>query len=378
MKKLGRIFLSLCALFLLSGCVKYNVSMGIDKDKHMDLQIIVAFDEETFKQMMNEMDKDYDEESLSSMFDMSEGKSVFKKRGYEVEDYSEGNYNGIIANLKIDNIDNVSVNEDLQVVLSDLLNEEFDDSKFFKVEKKSDKNIYTAHFIYEADDSDDDTMDNIPGLDLKYTVKLPYKVISDNAHSKRSNELTWNVSMDKQTDIKYSFEIPNDDSKEVASTEDNSENAFIGFISNNIMIIGIVALVLVIIIVVIIVLASKGKKKNNNKQINTVINKGLVSDKTDVVVNQENPNISSMPEVISDEEIKLEDTNNGVLSDENIDGSVSNNQTDEIVSNEQVFINTELEVQHDEKHNEVRVCKNCGVEVQNDQKFCMNCGNKLD
>lgn len=384
MKKISKIFFVICTLFLLSGCMKYNVSMGIDKDKSMNLQVIVAIDEQSFKEMMNSMGNDsYDDEDLSSMTDMSEGKEIFRKRGYEVEDYSEGNYNGIIANLKINNIDSVSVEENLQVILSDILEEDFDDSKFFKVEKKSDKNVYTANFIYEADESgDSDEMSNVPGLEVKYTVKLPYKAIADNADSKRNNELTWNVSLNEETNIKYSFEIPNEEDKEDVSTENDNENAFIGFISNNAMIIGLIALALVIVIVVIILLVSKGKKKNKNKQSNSVQEKQI--DKPEIILDNEQPVIDASTVVTSDEIIENENTqteeiNNEVKADESIQSEIGNNSDQEEPADvNQEVVNNNLEEKEQENSNEVRVCKSCGAEIQDGQKFCMNCGNKLD
>lgn len=384
MKKLSKIFIAICTLFLLSGCMKYNVSMGIDKDKSMNLQVIVAIDEQSLKEMMNSTGNDsYDDDSLSSLSDMSEGKEVFKKRGYEVEDYSEGNYNGIIATLKIKNIDNVSVEEDLKVILSDILEEDFDDSKFFKVEKKSDKNIYTANFIYEVGESDDsDEMSNVPGLEVKYTVKLPYKAISDNADSKRNNELTWNVSFNEQTDINFSFEIPNEEDKEDVSTENDNENAFIGFISNNAMIIGLAALALVIVMVVIILLVSKGKKKNKNKQSSSVQEKSM--DKVETILDNEQlvidaSTVATSDEIIENENTQTEGINNEVKTDESIQSEVDNNSDqEELADVNQEVVNNNLEEKEQENSNEVRVCKSCGAEIQDGQKFCMNCGNKLD
>ena len=53
MKKASNLILVICSLFLLSGCMKHNVSMTINKDKSMDLEIIYAIDVDQIKSMMN-------------------------------------------------------------------------------------------------------------------------------------------------------------------------------------------------------------------------------------------------------------------------------------------------------------------------------------
>lgn len=268
MKKFRNLLLMGIFLFLITGCVKYNVTMDIKKDKSMDFSIIYAMD----KSMLG------DEELLKD----DNLKSV-KEKGFTVSEYSEDNMKGFTLSKKIKNIDEVSSDKDASYSLSGVVSDE--DSKdeyLFKVKKGLLKNTYTAEFKFDSSDSstttsssddddddfftsddddwsfgddsltteddDDDDYDYsslASSMDLKFKVTLPYAAKSSNATSTNNDgkELSWDLSSVKSTDsIKFEFELYN--------------------MTTIYALIGGAILLVVIIIVLIICLAKKKNKKD--------------------------------------------------------------------------------------------------------------------
>lgn len=386
MKKVGNLILVICSLFLLSGCMKHNVSMTINKDKSMDLEIIYAINIDKIKSMMdsfgNTNDNDtIDEDTLDDInddeiiedeendIDMSdvnteEEKSALEKRGYKVIEYNNDGYEGLKATLKIDNIDNVSVEDELKVKLSDILAEDFDDDKFFTVEKGFFKNTYTANFIYEINDNTSSSAPiNLSNLDIKYTVLLPSKSISNNADTVRDNELTWIISLDKTTNVEYSFEMLN---------------------MTNIYIVGGIGTLLIVIIIVIIILVQKKKHKKNTTndqgQEQSVIADTQVTNiesNYDINLNVESP-IQSMDD--------SNDANQYITTTDFNSEQLNTNNTINMISSEDVITDTMMldtndiqnNVNKEEKNIDIKTCPQCGVEVTETQRFCENCGKQLN
>lgn len=383
MKKASNLILVICSLFLLSGCMKHNVSMTINKDKSMDLEIIYAIDVDQIKSMMNSIgdinDNDAtddnalegtsdnetieDDENDIDMSDVNteEEKNALEKRGYKVVEYNNDGYEGIKATLKIDNIDNVSVEEDLKVKLSDILLEDFDDDKFFTVKKGFFKNTYTANFVYEMNDNTSSSAPiNLSNLDIKYTVKLPDKSISNNADIVRDNELSWIISLDKTTNVEYSFEMLN---------------------MTNIYIAGGIGILLVIVIIVVIILISKKKHKSNNTNTNQVQEQNVITD-NQVTSIESNDDINLNVEVPIQ---SMDDGNNIMNADFNSEQPNTNNTIDMPVS-EDIITDTMMldtndvqnNVNMEEKNIGIKTCPECGVQVIENQKFCENCGKQLN
>ena len=287
MKRLKKLFAVLLIAALATGCVKYNATMNINKDKSMDFTIIYALD----KSLMGESSlKEEDFEEL-------------KKTGYTVEKYSEGNYEGFKMTKKISNIDDVSTDKDVEFNLSGMMEENEESKYMFKVVKNGDKNTYYAKFKFDSndsglnsddedseytneggqalpdeidDDSQDATLDGTTGdavvpstnddssdtssslddmdlsgltssMDLSFNVNLPSSAISTNATSKENNDkkLTWKLNYSGAQTIEFAFEI-----------DPNASD------SNMLLYIGIGAGVLVLAGVVIAII-SKSKKKND-------------------------------------------------------------------------------------------------------------------
>ena len=252
-------FTALLTLLVISltGCVKFNSTMEIKKDKSMDYKIIYAFDKSLFG----------DQEILTS-----DDKKELENKGFTVSNYVDGNMKGFKVSKNIKNIDDVSSTNDATYDLSGLLDSNKSESKVFKVKKGFLKNTYTASFKFDSSDSDlnnstsnDTTIDNDfttddnntttdsdfdfsninTNMDLSFNVKLPYKAISSNATTKKNDdkELSWNLSSTGEDKIEFSFALYN---------------------MTNIYICGGV-IVLLIIIVIVSILNKSRKNKVSNK-----------------------------------------------------------------------------------------------------------------
>lgn len=238
MKKVKYLLLLVLFAIITTGCVKFNATMDIKKDKSMDFSIIYAFD----KTILGEGNGVKEE-------DLAEA----KKEGYEVTKYSEGNYEGFKLVKKIANIDEISSEEDVIFDLSGIDEASEDNKYMFKVVKGSDKNTYTAKFKFTADTSSlmeeepDDTGANeianpdeyegmdgtmvvpdedislttdgsdldmsalMQSMDLTFSVNLPNSALSSNATTKEDDnkKLTWKLTGEGEQFIEFSFELSN-------------------------------------------------------------------------------------------------------------------------------------------------------------------------
>ena len=266
-------------MFSMTGCVKYNATMEIDKDKSMNFSIIYAFDTSVFGDQ-NVMESD-DIQKLTN-------------QGFNVSEYSDGTMRGYTISRHFSNIDSVSSESDIIYSLSGILDEE--SSKIFKVEKGIFKNTYIANFKFDTSDSnmngsiDDDSIydeddvinfdddifnnesfeitddfdlfgddntdfsDSLSKMDLSFNVKLPNSVKSTNATTvlDGGKSLSWVLTSDGASSINFEFEL-------------------INYFSIFLLCGCVLGLILLIIVLIVIV----GKKKNNNNfNINNSSNNG--------------------------------------------------------------------------------------------------------
>lgn len=211
----------------LSGCVKFDATMDIKKDKSMDFSVIYAVDTTYF--------------GNETLMD-DESRSKLQKEGFFVEDYQDNKMKGVKVYRNIKNIDDVSASEDSTFDLSGMFKKNDSSESLFKVKKGLIKNKYTASLHFDTKDSnlnddltsDDDTEytedyeiedntnnDDFPNLDfssslyssmdLKYKVNLPYSAIRSNATSSNNDnkELSWDLTSFKEDNIEFEFELYN-------------------------------------------------------------------------------------------------------------------------------------------------------------------------
>ena len=225
MKKFKNLMLLLIVPLFLSGCVKFNANMKINNDRSIDYSIIYAF-QKSLVGDGNVVDDDQ--------------KREIEKQGFNLSEYNDETYKGVIISKKINNLDDESTDKDVEYSLSELAKESTDKKYMFKVTKGFLKNKYSAKFTFSTSDSNssseskeiDDEINNndqvitndtdgnfnidnlsssMKNMDLTYSVELPYKALSNNATNVENDgkKLSWNLVSTGKNTIEYEFELFN-------------------------------------------------------------------------------------------------------------------------------------------------------------------------
>lgn len=316
MKKIKRIVMLILLTLTITGCVKMEISMDINKDKSMNLGIIQAVD----KSLLEDADS-------SSILDEEERKKL-EEEGFKIENYSESNMTGYKITKEVKNIDEISTEKD---ITADLGTSAIADSDYmFTVKKSLFKNTYKAvlknsdtdelgeslnsgltdnttedeyledDFFYDDDYTYDDitdytddyftdedyydtTADNytssgiddfdyttlLSSMDLTMKVKLPYKALSNNATLVENDgkTLTWDLMNFEKKAIEFEFEIYN---------------------TTNIIIVVAVGILVIVLLIVLIINNIKKKNKNNVVPTNNEItqNTNKVQPTNNVILDQ--------------------------------------------------------------------------------------------
>lgn len=212
MKK-RKIFMAIMLVFLLTGCVKYDLQMEVGTDKSFTLVLIQGMQKEYYS-----ADSGYDEESIAE----------YEELGYQVEAYEDNDYKGLKLIKNYDNIDSLSSATCSQVELTDLLDIETTDITLFKSQKNGTITTYTADFTYdlsvEESEEEVDYSSYSSSMYFGYTISLPKNatIISSNADSKKDDgyTLTWTIEYGKKKDIDFVFSI---DENAVTETKEESK-----------------------------------------------------------------------------------------------------------------------------------------------------------
>ena len=251
LKKIRNLCIILLCCFIVTGCVKYEMRMEIDDDKSMDFTYI-----ELMKSTSESEDEEYEDEEYDDLYDLededkdTEVRERMEKRGYTVEEYidsKEPEYTGIKLSKHFDNIDNISKEGDIiEINLTNLTDEDFDDSLFFTYQKGIVYNVYKGNFqILNEDDVLDEEYASL--LKIKFSIKLPKgTLVESNATSVSDDktELVWDLKSTEVNKIYFSFKLA------------EKSNLYMAYAS-----VGIIAL----LIIVAISSALKGDKKKKEK-----------------------------------------------------------------------------------------------------------------
>lgn len=306
MKRVKQFIVILLSILLLSGCVKEDINMTINKDKSMTLEVQALISDSLSGDVSSQL--------------VNKAKEL-EKRGYTVTQVNESGYRGYKITKEFKNIDDFSKNNGEEIILGDILEEDFDMSKLFKIEKGFLKDTYTAHFKAKIGDNnynvninnndlDEDENDEVEDTDttegietsndevpvtealtksnnnldsineenvnneisFKYTVKLPYAAEDNNASEKSADKrvLTWVYTGDTGGEIKYTFSFYN---------------------LKTIIIIG--GSCLLVLIVLVIIICKKKKKASGETLIHTDYDESIVGEITETLTPIENiPNTS--------------------------------------------------------------------------------------
>ncbi len=304
MKNKKSFILLILMLFLTTGCVRENIDLTINKDKSMNLSMDMGLSK-TFLEAYNQENGAAD--GALDLFDMDDKEiEEMKKKGVSVEKYDDGSYTGIKAKLKIKNIDSISttkeVDGDLESIVgfADIEKEETEEQEteetfLFTVKKGFFKNEYRARLNSSMSDEIKDMTDTyVPdsdatinngttgnnsnnitsggntstgimddfdpsilasGMDLRFTVNLPYKALSHNAPTVENDgkKLSWNL-MSADNAIEFSFELYN---------------------MKNIYLLGGGIVLIVLLLIVGIVLFTRKKGNKNLSEDKTSIDRGM-------------------------------------------------------------------------------------------------------
>lgn len=209
-------FLVILIILLLSGCVKFDLTMGLNADKSITITLIEA------------VQKDYYTD------DGDKTKRSYEELGFKVTQYEDDIYKGYKLSKKYDSIDQISSSNCSQVEITQLLNMDLDNLVLFKSDKNNDITTYTADFIYnlaveKTENTETDYTEYTETMSFKYTITLPSnsKIISENADEKTNNgyTLTWNIKYGELKNIDFIFTI--DDNAVTSPVVGEEENEII-------------------------------------------------------------------------------------------------------------------------------------------------------
>lgn len=207
-------------LFVLTGCVKVDYEVQLNKNGSADVAFIYAFEKEALEQMGAKP-----EDATKEMESQSE------KNGFKLESFTDDKYVGFKASKHIDKAEDVS----LQEAFGEGYVKDSENNKI-KVEKNGSKTVYSQNA--EIDLSGLNGMEK--AITMKYTVKLPVKAKTNNAQevSKDGKTLTWNLKAGEVTKVEFT--------------------ASSGGINTTVIVIAVVA---VLVVAGIICVVAKGSKK---------------------------------------------------------------------------------------------------------------------
>ena len=348
MKKSFKFLCLMLVVFMMTGCMKYEWKMSINKDKSMNLEITTAVAASLMQQAG----------SNQLMTDNEELQSI-KDAGFTVKNYSDGTMTGYTFTKNIANIDDASSEKEVKYNPEQAMTEK--NPKMFTVKKGFFKNTYTltvenntsdelengmnsigtTENIDETDDitNVEDTNINTPNtvqdntesntinpennennittdetegdidistltssMDMTFNINLPYEAVSSNATSTENNgkTLKWNLLDNNLKNVTATFELYN--------------------MNNIYLTAGIAGAVVLIIIVLIIIKKRKPKPQkpvqdtvyteptitsvsqglNDSQSINTVsqtLDNETVTQTQQVTNTQNIPNNISAPEL---------------------------------------------------------------------------------
>ncbi len=260
MKRKMQLFLMLSIIFASTGCMKMDISLGINKDKSMNVTMIEAVDMEALSQFGEGA-------PTGPILDEEQIKELESVSGVSVEEYKEGKLDGFKVSRVFPNIDELSSEDEIESDLSVItdMEELEEDSYVFQVEKGLFKNKYKASFAGMTDEMNSitggsdvtdlegvDTSSLISQLDFKFSINLPYSAISNNATSVENDgkTLIWNLMEFKGETVDFEFELYN------ANFIYITLGTIIGFI---------------LILIILVLITLRGNKKRRQKELSETV-----------------------------------------------------------------------------------------------------------
>ncbi len=225
MRRIKTIIVLLASVILLTGCVRFEAGMNIDKRGKTDISLLYAYMEV--------------EET-----DISETMSEFENDGWEIKEYSQNGYTGFIA--KQEDVDIKELMYTINNAGSEFESESESESDLDDLYLSKKGNTYTISWltIPPSDMAELSSYLNYVqqyGGYLQFNLTLPYGAISSNATSVSSDgkTLTWDLIKQPQVEVEFRLYNP----------------LFLVFIISAIIV------TLIAIIVVVVIISLKKKKR---------------------------------------------------------------------------------------------------------------------
>lgn len=217
-----RLLVLIGMIFLLTGCVKYDLNMGVGEDKSISITIIDAIQKE-----------------YAGSLDNTDSLEEYKNLGYEVETYNDNSYTGLKLTKKFTSIDEISGSDVQTFELTSLLDLETTNYKIFNSNKIGTTTTYKANFTYDLTMDEADNTNSSEQVDYSaysdnmiftYKISLPSnaKIITHNADEKSTDgyTLTWNMKYGELKNINFTFSIDDNDvtTNPGNNNDDNTNN----------------------------------------------------------------------------------------------------------------------------------------------------------
>lgn len=202
MKKIIGIILSILLAISLAGCIKGEIHITVNRDKSADVEINFGVDKSLYS-------------LIGSKDPLSDIKTSLEKEGFNVSDFSDDKYKGIIGknhytdldkginNLKLSDKAVLSGNNSLKVDKGFFFNKYTIDTNIDMSSVASDKNITEDEKKFQ-----DMFINNIS---MDFIITMPVKAISNNASviSQDEKTYTWNLMPGINNKISMKVMVPN-------------------------------------------------------------------------------------------------------------------------------------------------------------------------
>lgn len=300
-----KVLVLVVSVFLIAGCMDYNINMSIHDDKSVDVNMSMKMDlyelvssesmrgmvlnefyqevcdanctydessseystcvydclenygtTEEEKSRIDEAIKDYlDEQLNSSEFNedelfSDEDRQQLEDMGYMVEtDLDKENYIYLVhISQHFNNIDDITGDNLSEVNLEEVFNGE-GNNLFFS---RTDDGNYQANYVWEMSDEDVnyEDVDISEFLTVSYEISLPYASISNNATtvSEDGRTLIWDLINSDTIHYEFSFDSPENTTDSSDTSTSNSNDNILKIVSICLIAGGVIGLIIVFII----------------------------------------------------------------------------------------------------------------------------------
>ena len=198
MKRTFKLATMLFVVLLVTGCgMKAEYGIKIGKDKNVNLEFVVAQDDELIDAMSGKSDGSNTDDARWEYLESQQSSEDADFKDFEKVKYDKDGYKGYTYKLALGNIENLVKDGDATDI--DSLSK---DSKMFT--KKGD--VYSLNIKLSDDQSSElEQYASSINFDLKLKVTLPVKAKSNNATSVEGTTYTWDLT--KAKSIELSFDL---------------------------------------------------------------------------------------------------------------------------------------------------------------------------